>query len=270
MRKSISAGAIFLMSAALPLSAEAAPQVLALSETGGAVAMTCQGGECRAELSAICLQERRPMPRPGTAYAPIDGAAVTLLFARADGTTVERPAAGIAEFTSLRGHMAVRVRLSADALARFGAQSVAVRIGPQVSLAPLPVAGDPDPITPGELREAAGRLRSAAAPLMDGRSAEAVAASVMNRMLNRLPSIDSTSQTARAGLWRSEIARTEGAGPDATGALRDGLAIARHWQHICKGYPRMQGALRKCLELGHDTMMTGINRDYWKVVGPGS
>jgi hypothetical protein len=270
MRKSISAGALFLVTAVLPLSADAAPQILALSETAGVTPMTCQRGECSAQLSALCLEEARPMPKPGTAYAPVEGAAITLIFARPDGTTVARPAAGIAEFFSLRGHMAVRVRLDADTLARLGARSVAIRVGSRVTLAPQPVAGDPSPITPLELREAAGRLREAAVPLVDGKSSNIVAARIMNRVINRLPGVDGDSHTVVARLWRREIARTDAAQPVKNRELTDGLAIARHWQAICEGYPRWPGALRKCLEMGHDTMMTRINRTYWKIVGPGS
>ncbi len=63
------------------VDARAAPQVLALISTEGAVQLACQGGECAATFSSFCLQNERSSPPSGTAYqlASADDIRVTAL-----------------------------------------------------------------------------------------------------------------------------------------------------------------------------------------------
>ena len=59
---------VFCATAAAASAAVAAPQALLLVADGQALPLTCEGGICQAEASAICLQPDRPIPLPGTAY----------------------------------------------------------------------------------------------------------------------------------------------------------------------------------------------------------
>ena len=62
-----------LLAAAVPVGAQAAPQMLGLARTVGLTPLHCAGGECTAELTAFCLQQERDMPRAGTVYVPAPG-----------------------------------------------------------------------------------------------------------------------------------------------------------------------------------------------------
>ena len=68
--------------------AAAAPQALGVMASHGPVPLVCNGGECRAEVTAFCLQEARPVPPEATAYEPVGEAPMSLVLQRADGSTL--------------------------------------------------------------------------------------------------------------------------------------------------------------------------------------
>ena len=57
-----------LIGASLAAPALAAPQILAVAATELPLPLTCEAGECRVELTTICLQEERASPNPGAGY----------------------------------------------------------------------------------------------------------------------------------------------------------------------------------------------------------
>lgn len=257
------AGALLAIS--IPFSAQAAPQMLGLPQTAGATPLYCSGGDCTAELSAFCLQADRDPPRAGTVYTPVDPSRIILQLTRADGSVVTRPAGKLVRFASARGHFAVRVIIARATLARLGAVKAAIRVGTQVSLVPNPVTGDKRPLKAAEINSVSRELRADAAPLTDGDRPDAVAARVLNRVINLLPIGDDTDPRWRRGLWARAI---KGAQLDRSS--RAGLGRVRQWQRICRGFPLIPGAFRRCLERGHDGFIGQVNRDYWRITGAGS
>ena len=69
--RNLMGGAVVAALAMLPATgAVAAPQMLGLTVVE-ATPLNCADGVCSAEFSAICLQEHRAIPKPGTRYAAV-------------------------------------------------------------------------------------------------------------------------------------------------------------------------------------------------------
>lgn len=263
MRSITLAGALLAVS--LPLSAQAAPQMLGLTQTAGATPMLCRDGQCTAELSAFCLQKYRDPPRVGTPYKAVDASRIVLSFTLRDGSQVRKSARGLVRLSALRSHFAVRISLPRQTMASIGATAVSVSIGAKVSLVPRPVVGDKRPQSSAEIAATAGGMRATAVPIIDGNLPNAVAARVVNRMINTLPKGDQNDPRWRVSLWDKVMAQTKPAARTA-----DGVDSAQAWHRLCLGYPRTRDAFSSCLKLGHDRFMGKINKRYWNVVGAGS
>lgn len=263
MRSINLAGALLAVS--LPLTAQAAPQMLGLTQTAGATPMLCRDGKCTAELSAFCLQKYRDPPRVGTAYKAVDPSRIILSFTLGNGSVIRKSARGLVRLSAIRSHFAVRVSVSRQVMASIGATAVSVNIGAKVSLVPKPVVGDKRPQGRAEIAATAGAMRTVAEPIIDGNLPNAVAARVVNRMINTLPKGDQNDPRWRISLWKKVLSETK-----LTALTTDGIDNARAWHRLCLGYPRTRGAFASCLQLGHDRFMSKINKQYWNVVGAGS
>ena len=263
MRSITLAGALLAVS--LPLSAQAAPQMLGLTQTAGATPMLCRDAQCTAELSAFCLQKYRDPPRVGTPYKAVDPSRIVLSFTLRDGSVVRKSARGLVRLSSIRTHFAVRVSIPRQTMASMGATAVSISIGAQVSLVPKPVAGDKRPQSAAEIAATAGSMRATAVPIIDGDLPNAVAARVVNAMINTLPKGDQNDPRWRISLWNKVLAETK-----LTARTADGVDSARAWHRLCLGYPKTRGAFASCLQLGHDRFMGKINKRYWNAVGTGS
>ncbi|MHA1537674.1 MAG: hypothetical protein ACTSUD_08970 [Alphaproteobacteria bacterium] len=239
--------------------------MLGLTQTVGATPMLCRDGRCTAELSAFCLQKYRDPPRVGTAYKAVDPSRIVLSFTLADGSVIRKSARGLVRLSSIRSHFAVRLSLPRQVMASMGATSVSVSVGAKVSLAPKPVAGDKRPQSRAEIAATAGGMRATAVPITDGNLPNAVAARVVNRMINTLPRGDQNDPRWRVSLWKKVLAETK-----LTARTANGIDNARAWHRLCLGYPRSRGAFASCLQLGHDRFMGKINKRYWNVVGAGT
>ena len=95
--------------------AHAAPQILGLVAAAQPIPLTCEGGVCRAEVSAVCLQQHRKSPEPGTAYLPAQGTEIALTGA---GKSVS--VAGLVKMTSVRGFTSVSVSLAQATVRALG------------------------------------------------------------------------------------------------------------------------------------------------------
>ena len=258
------AAATLVGSASLSTVAGAAPQALGLMASHGPVPLSCSGGECRAEVTAFCLQEARPVPPEGTPYEPVGEAPMTLVLHRADGSQLRLPAAEHASLSSRRGFTAVTIAVPQSLLARHGATVAAVEIGAEATVAPVPVAGDRIPQSPEELALAAGPVRRFASESLE-QGAPAEAARLTQRLINALPRQDAETAEIRNGLWDVAI------GPAAVSDEK-GRAMARRSYEGCQaalatGYMRN---MRHCLELQHGEMMIERNHAFWREAGAGS
>jgi hypothetical protein len=252
-------------------NADAAPQVLGVMSSADPIPMTCDGGQCSAELSAFCLEQGRSGPKDGTAYRAVDPARVSLLAVHDDGSVERVPASPYVSFASARGYSAVRVSVPETARADLGAKELAVAVAPELTLAPVEVADDPQSLTAEEIAEAAHTARALAAELFDdsGRP-QVVTAAVLNRLINALPraadarTIDIAS---RDGLW----GRVVGGAPRIDDADAGKAQAALVFESCRRGATYVQGlTLRRCLEASHDALMSTMNGELWQVLGAGS
>jgi hypothetical protein len=261
----LASSTLIALAAGFPNPAGAAPQALGVMASQGPVPLACSQGECRAEVTAFCLQEARAVPPEGTAYAPVGSGPMRLVLTRADGSTVEIDAARHARLSSRRGFTALSISVPQALLAQHEAVSASVEIGPDMTVAPIPLAGDLTPQSEDELALVAGPLRRIATERLE-QGAAADAARLTQRLINALPRQDEETAELRNGLWDVAIGSTR---PEAD---PKGLAMARRSYDGCQaalatGYMKN---LRHCLELQHGEMMIERNHAFWREIGAGS
>lgn len=247
---------VAVLCAAFAAETKAAPQILGLVATAGPVPMQCDGGRCTALLSAFCLQKERLPPDFGTAYMPAANAEMTLVVTDADGETRRLDATGLVDFRSDYGFTAIRADLPLNAVAGSEMVSVALEVGPRVSMLPRPIAGDADPLSDAEIALATGPLRMAAEAVLEGASDTAHTARVTAALINALPESGDVPRAGREAVW-SRVATT-----DAPVAARRAFEACGRTSDQSVGYP-----LRKCLEERHERLQVENTRAYWKTLG---
>jgi len=252
-----------LLVLALPAAqALAASQVLALFASNGATPLTCEGGECSAELSVFCLQEDRWAPRPGTGYQLAADQDLVLVATAADGTVRRLPAGDRIDFEAERGYWSVKVSLPEDTLADLGAVRVAVEVGAGMSLVPLPLSGDFRPQSEQEVALATGPYRSLGARIVEQSGPLAETIGFTGRLINFLPDRLGVSEGDAERAWAR-------AGRSAAGISEAGLSGAREVFEQCRTDDGR--FLRRCLENRHDLMISALTRRYWEAAKePGS
>ncbi len=248
-----------LFAALAPHGALAAPQILAVLGTDGDIPLICADGVCQANISTYCLQRDRLTPDYGTAYVPAAAGSFTLVLRDADGGERRLPAAAHVAFAQSRSFTAISASLTEKALAGLGAVSAGLEMAADATLLPVPRAGDPDPLTPQEIAQAVGPMRSLGAQIVDA-DPDADAARVLAAMANRLPTLGRVDPGTRNALWRQVTERARAAAPGSAGLRRAGSAYDACVEAL--GDYRFV-SLRGCLELGHDQLMRDLNTGYW-------
>lgn len=248
-------------------SVNAAPQALALVDTGGEVALLCEEGVCAASFSAFCLTKTRPMPATGTAYEFADTERVRLVGIRHDGRLVALDASSELRLTSERRQLVVRIAMSEDRLEALGLKSARVDIGLDVTLLPKAVAGDPNPMTEGDSALAAGPLRRAGTRVVEGDPSRIGAARFALRLSNKLPPSGALAPRARERFL--DQARNVDMAASLSTAERN---VARDILNVCEVKTELGAydSLRHCFESHHDTLLWRLNVDYWLAVHRGS
>jgi hypothetical protein len=249
--------ALGMMTVGFSHPAAAAPQVLGVMASDGPVPLVCSDGVCRAEVTAFCLQEERSVPPDDTLYEPVGTAPMTLVLKRADGSTQRLDAAREVSVSSRRGFTAVTIAAPETLLARHAAVSAELEIGPNVTVAPVPVAGDPKPQSPEEIALASGPMRQLATARLEQGSA-ATAARLTERLINALPPQDQETAEVRSALWDTALSSAS-ANPEAVALARrafDGCQSA-----LANGYTRN---MRHCLELQHGAFLIERNEAFWR------
>ena len=260
----LAGSALLALLCATAAPAEAAPQALGVMSSNGPVPLACSGGECRAQVTAFCLQESRPVPPEGTLYQPVGTPPMRLMLTRADGTTLRLEGAEHVRLSSSRGFTAVSFAIPESLLASHGAVTAAIVIGRDMTVAPVPVAGDPQPQSEEELALAAGPMRRFATDRLE-QGAPAEAARLTQWLINALPAQDQETADIRDGLWDAAIGSPAGLDPKGTAMARrsyDGCQAA-----LDAGYMRN---MRHCLELQHGEMMIERTHAFWREAGAGS
>ena len=243
---------------AAPLAtASAAPQPLGLVATNGPVPLTCFAGQCAAQFTSFCLQRARSIPSPGTVFRVVGGD-FTLIAIAADGKTRRLPAAEHLTIINQRGFTSIRLAMSKRALEALGAVRAAVEVGAGVTLIPVAVAGDPDPLTDLEIAAATGPLRATGDRVVDNGGAQAEATRLTTDYINALAGHDRVGAEEGERLWRETIASS---GLEGDGVARANQAYDRCRQDVFNGFDY---SLRKCFEKRHDQLLLELNRRYWQ------
>ncbi len=145
-----------------------------------------------------------------------------------------------------------------------GSGNAALVVGAQASLVPDAVPGDDAPLGRGEIANATGPLRAVAAEVLARDDDVAVAARLINRLVNALPRQGRASAERRAGLWRHAAVAGPAAGP--------GVERAKAAYGLCRGMA-VDGrvdSMRSCLQWRHDAFMEHVNERYFRAIETGS
>jgi hypothetical protein len=242
--------------AAVP--AQASPQILALLSTDGAVPLDCAGALCTAELSAFCLEEMRATPEPGTRYRAAAGSGVVLVVTGSDGQLREIEGTAHATFASLRDMTAVRVVVNRRDLG--DAARVSIRAGASAALLPEISPRHGAAHSDAEVAHATGPLRATAAAIVDA-SAGAEIARGLSRALNFVASGDEAAALRLGGAAAPIVRACTARLAEHAARRRDVVGIYGYWTgRGIVGTP----TIRTCLEGAHGTLMTGLNRRFWR------
>jgi len=251
--------------AATSLPAAAATQALALVRSGEPVELICHGATCAAEFSSFCLQPELASPTPYTRYTMAPGPDVRLRGMRADGGIVELDANEL-RIKVLRTHVAVQLSLPHLRLLEHKLAKVTVEIGDKVALLPEPEAGE-TPLGAGEITAITTSLRDLGDQVVDSDGERMRAARLLVRLINALPPGGRESAEVRATIWDGNIRPRDL--EDAPATSRD---LVRQMHDFCAygSANSMAPSMRSCLQSQHDTIMGGLNSDYWERVKNGT
>ncbi len=257
---------ILFLAFGLPIAnAGPVPQILGVVASAEPLPMTCEGGTCAVELSAFCLERDRSTPQDGTPYQALDAGKLTLVVTAADGA--ERRVAGepYVRIASARGYTAVAVTLPEPAARALGAVKLALAVGPQLALAPM--ADDGQPRSDEDIAQARTALSAIAGDVAGPSMPEAVAARVLNRLVNMVPREELVDEASAGALWLQAAGR-----PLHFEDLEPGFGEAALYFEYCRTSAESLGAstLRRCLAMSHDGLMSGVNSEYWRILGTGS
>ena len=245
-------------------SALAAPQMLGVVATNTPIPMYCQSGQCSAELTTICLHERRDSPPRGFGYTVHDEGSVVVAGVRADGTMAPLPTNIGVAIAAARGHAAVRISLPQRRLAELGFTQLRVTVRDGATLVPDTMTGDAFPLTPADINEGAGALRQIAHAIVDAGGERAEATQLAARMINELPRYGRADQSKRIGLWKTISATA------ATALSRDGRNRARAIYMRCNRKTQLgDQTLRQCMVAAHDRLISELNEAYWQAARTG-
>lgn len=245
--------------------AEAAPQALGLVATLTPLPLTCSGGECSVQLTSFCLQESRAMPPTGTPYIAAAPASIVLVVTDQSGVAKRIPAADLIHFASHSAYMTVRASLPEAKMAALNAKAVALEIGADAALIPVPQPQDADRQTPEELAVATGPVRHTAERFFeDSAQPKAGAVRLVNRLINALPETGRRPQDEDGALWSKVLTQAEltAAGPEAARLASDIHEQCRQSRSLGQAY-----TMRRCLESAHALMVVDLNHELWEALG---
>lgn len=242
--------------------AAAAPQILGIVATNGALPLLCDADGCHADLSTFCLQQPRANPDQGQRYRLADDSSVMLIGTKNDSTTVRLPAATYVTFSTDRGFTSVEVVLPPERLAALGLTSVAVEIERQASLLPEDAADDPSPQSEDEIALALGSYRAQGSKFFDDKGEAADAIRLTNRMINALPPRERQSADTDGHLIDLALQSDAAALADPAG-----IQLAREYHESCRvkvDVTHHVDSMLSCLQGTHDRLVANTNVDFWR------
>lgn len=160
-----------------------------------------------------------------------------------------------------RSHTAVIIAMDEAQLAELGAVSAAIAIGGGVALAPVPVAGDPNPQTPADLALAIGPLRATGMAMVDRAGGTVASVWSLNKMINAVTPEAGKDRTQQATMWQRALQTPLGKATTArvTAAKQD---FDTCWNSRVVEVGAI--SMRTCLQRKHDRLMWDNTVRYWK------
>jgi len=244
-----------------------APQMMGLVASNTGQPLQCQRGHCFAEFTAFCLQPERASPVQGTAYRLHNNTHLVATAKTRDGRQITLDGDKHFRILAERSHVAVRIGMSVQDMARLGLAEVHVKIAQNATLIPLVVRGDKSPLGADEVIAGAGPLREFGAAYVDRELHWMPMAQLTNHLINALPPGGRATEAQRQNLWRKVISATELENtPEGTG-----LRLRVVYEHCQSAVERGRlPSLRRYLESKHDTMVGTLNNRYWRAIKTGS
>jgi len=242
--------------------AAAAPQILGIVASNGALPLACGSHGCRADLSTFCLQQPRANPDLGQRYELSDVNSVALVGTTSDGRTVRLPAAPCVSFSSDRGFTSVEVVLPPAQLAALGLTAAAIEVERQASLVPEAAANDPSPQSQDEIALALGTYRLKGSKFFNDRGEAADAIRLTNRMINALPPHERQPTDTDGHLMDLALQSDAAALSDPAG-----IKLARAYHESCKvkvDVTHHVDSMLSCLQGTHDRLVANTNVDFWR------
>lgn len=246
--------------------AMAAPQVLALLPSDSEIVLRCDGADCAAEVSTICLQPERATPVPGQAYTALTDDHITLTAHAQDGTPRALSLDGALSINVTRGYYAVRLSVPRALLREQELQTVSVRIAEITAIVPAPMAGDAWPQSDADVALASGPLRTLAARIVRTNEARRDAARITAAAVNVLPPVHRVDKAEWQRAWSVALGEAAGdAGAGARALAQSGFEECR--QTMANGW---YFRIRDCLGRTHDGLVGAVNDAYWEELKAGS
>lgn len=241
-------------------TANAAPQALALVNSGGEVPLQCHDDDCIASLSSYCLQKERAEPSSGTTYNFADAKEVRLVGIKKDGSRVLLDPANELRVAALRRQLAVSVTIPKSRLEELGLKAVTVEVGKNVTLLPRAGVGDKTPLSEAEIALATGPLRELGTRIVESDPDRIGAARWILRLSDTLPSEEELDPKARAEFLTRAHKESGNAGlsPVAHDQAQELITVCD--VHTGLG---AYGSLRNCFDARHDTLLWDLNVGFW-------
>lgn len=248
-------------------TAQAAPQALALLSTQGEVQLACSGEECAATFSSYCLQNERHSPPGGTAYELASSDGFQVMAVDRQGRTKTLTTLDKFKLTAARTQVAVRISIARHDLEDLGIKRISINIGKDVTLLPVPQAGDKNPFTEAEIALVKGALRPAGSQLVDLGNGRTETVRWLASQVNALPYGDVDAPLAHQGLMQKATASLAAAAMSS-----EARSLSKATLRGCGSDLQLQiyPSLRRCLESSHDAILWDLNADYWQAIHTGS
>lgn len=261
-------------------SAQAAPQILGLVASNGPIPLKCNTFYCAADFTTFCLQQERKGPSRNQVYhAHNGGEGIRVLGVKPSGEVAEIANGSALEIIAPRGQTVVNMSFPKRLLDKHGVVRVAIDIGANVSLLPEEKPNDYNRQTEQDIAIATGPLRELGTRVVDQNKAKVAAADVLNRVVTLLPPGNRAASTrVRNSVW-DKVAVTL----PSDDVYRSAISTAKRTFDNChvhtegSAYTRSTSvtgrnslSLRDCLTVGHDALISPLNKTYWDAVKFGS
>jgi len=243
--------ASFMGLISVPAASAELPQALGLVATATPIPMRCEGGVCRATLSAFCLQQDHRSPSPADEYRAVGAGTVRLAGRSVEGKEIELSALPL-RFRAAPEYTAIEISFPEAALGPVQLTEVTVQVPAGASLVPV------DAPKSAALANAVGPHREAAKQFFESSDTRGKSVDLANRLINQLPRTGRLAPADRQTVWEKVV---------QGGAKKDRAAtewMAEVYRNCSKAADASQRhTLRRCLSAWHHQSLSKTNKAFW-------